>query len=190
MTSRADHGSHRWLAPPLRTTPESTGSRNAPPYTDLWVAVPEVPVVSSEVEARRPGRSVAEALYLDRLVCTVDVGTLLALTCRCGSRRSVERLRLPDLGRSLVLDYRGGLSAPLHPPTRGGARAHQCDRSLRAVNTAARAAARRSAHSPTRFAGTPASPRAKTPNPKPPHSAQQLEDDLRRVLKLDLTSRG
>jgi len=125
--------------------------------------VPEVRVVSSEVEARRPGRSVAEALYLDRLVCTVDVGTLLALTCRCGSRRSVERLRLPDLGRSLVLDYRGGLSAPLHPPTRGGARAHQCDRSLRAVNTAARAAARRSAHSPTRFAGTPASPRANTP---------------------------
>jgi hypothetical protein len=31
---------------------------------------------------------------------------------------------------------------------------------------------------------------AQTPNPKPPHSAQQLEDDLRRVLKLDLTSRG
>ena len=125
--------------------------------------MPEVRVVSSEVEARRPGRSAAEALYLDPLVCTVDVGTLPALTCRCGSRRSVERLRLPDLGRSLVLDYRGGLSAPLRPPTRGGARARQCDRSLRAVNTAARAAARRSAHSPTRFAGTPASPRANTP---------------------------
>ena len=135
--------------------------------------MPEVRVVSSEVEARRPGRSVAEALYLDRLVCTVDVGTLLALTCRCGSRRSVERLRLPDLGRSLVLDYRGGLSAPLRPPTGGGARAHQCDRSLRAVNTAARAAARRSAHSPTRFAGTPASPRANTPK-RPRHPRRGL----------------
>jgi len=109
MTSRADHGSHRWLAPPRRTAPESTDKRKSPACADLWVAVPEVPVVSSEVEARRPGRSPAEALYLAPLVCTVDVGTLPALTCRCGSRRSVERLRLPDLGRSLVLDYRGGV---------------------------------------------------------------------------------
>lgn len=31
---------------------------------------------------------------------------------------------------------------------------------------------------------------AQTPNHRPSHSAQQLEDDLRRVLKLDITSRG
>jgi len=87
---------------------------------------------------------------------------------RRGSRRSVERLRLPDLGRSLVWTTAGGCLPPCAP--RGAvARAHQFDRSLRAVNTSARAAARRSAHSPTRFAGTPASPRANTPKPHTTH---------------------